>query len=110
MRRALTCMLMLTFTLPGCAPFVGGRPLVTTQSAGCSSLLPDEWKKPVDAPPIPDGDTVGDWISYGDQATGKIDILNERLHAAITINERCEARDAAAVKKAGRGFFRGLVG
>ena len=81
---------------------------MTTQSAGCSSLLPAEWAKGVAGAPLPEGDTVGDWIAFGDAQTGKLDQANERTKAAIGIVERCEARDAAAVKRATRRKFLGL--
>lgn len=81
-----------------------------TQSAACSSLLPDEWKKAVQAPPLPDGETVGDYVAFADATLGKLDIVNDRLLSALGIVSRCEARDAAAVKKAGRGFFGRLLG
>jgi len=58
---------------------------------------------------LPDGNTVGDWIAFGDAQTGRLDQANERTKASIGIVERCEARDAAAVKKAGRGFFGRLL-
>jgi hypothetical protein len=93
-----------------CAACVGGPPIVTAQSAGCSSLLPGEWKRGVAGAPLPDGDTVGDWIAFGDAQTGKLDQANERTTAAIGIVERCEQRDKAAVKRATRGFFGRLFG
>lgn len=73
---------------------------MTTQSAGCSSLIPNEWKTAVVAPDLPNGNTVGDWEVFADAVTGKLDIANDRTVSAIGIVERCEARDAAAVKQA----------
>lgn len=60
--------------------------------------------------PLPDGDTVGDWISFADAQTGKLDQANGRTKDAISIVERCEARDQAAVKRATRGFWGRLFG
>lgn len=82
-----------------------GPPIVTTQSAACSTLLPTEWSQGVAPAPLPDGDTVGDWIAFGDAQTGKLDQANGRTKDAIGIVSRCEARDAKAVKAASRGFF-----
>jgi hypothetical protein len=96
---------MLAFGLSACA-----TPVVTTQSASCSSLIPDSWTVGVASAPIPDGNTVGDWIAFGDAQTGKLDQANGRTKDAIEIQRRCEARDAAAVKKATRGFFGRLFG
>jgi hypothetical protein len=54
---------------------------------------------------IPAGDTVGDWIAFGDAQTGKLDQANGRTKDVIGITKRCEERDRRAVKRAGRGFF-----
>lgn len=102
MRHSILCVALL---LSACA----GTPVVTTVPASCSSLLPEEWKNGVAGAPLPDGDTVGDWIAFGDAQTGKLDQANERTKAAIGIVTRCEARDAAAVKKATRKRFIGVL-
>jgi hypothetical protein len=83
---------------------------VTANAVGCSSLLPLDWKQGVAGAPLPDGTTVGDWISFGDAQTGKLDQANGRTKDAIEVVERCEARDKAAVKRASRGFFGRLFG
>ena len=71
---------------------------MATPSA-CSSLLPDEWRKGVAGAPLPAGETVGDWIAFGDAQTAQLDKANDRYGAAVGIVSRCEARDAAAVKR-----------
>lgn len=53
---------------------------------------------------------MGDWISFADAQTGKLDMANGRTRDAIGIVERCEKRDAEAVKRATRGFFGRLFG
>lgn len=85
-------------------------PIVSASSASCAALLPAEWKLGVAGAPLPDGTTVGDWIVFADAQTGKLDQANGRTKDAIGIVERCEARDAAAVKKVTRGFFGRLFG
>jgi hypothetical protein len=50
---------------------------------------------------------VGDWISFADAQTGRLDQANGRTRDAIELVSRCEARDAAAVKSA-RPRFLGL--
>jgi len=57
---------------------------------------------------LPDGNTVGDWIVFGDAQTARLDQANSRTKDAIEIQRRCEARDAAAVKKATRRRFLGI--
>lgn len=71
----------------------------------CSSLLPDDWKRGVDGADLPTGDDVGDWIAFGDAQTGQLDKSNDRYRAAIGIVERCEARDAEAIRNSRRRFL-----
>lgn len=105
MIRSTLLLVTLAAALSACA-----APIVTTHSASCSSLLPPEWKQGVAGAPLPEGNTVSDWIVFGDAQTGKLDQANGRTKDAIGIVERCESRDAAAVKKATRGFFGRIFG
>jgi hypothetical protein len=91
-----------------CGACASGPPIVIPHAAGCSSLIPDEWRKGVAGADIPAGDTVGDWIAFGDAQTGKLDIANDRTVSALSIVSRCEARDAAAIKSATRPRFLGI--
>ena len=59
---------------------------------------------------LPEGVTVGDWVAFADAQTGKLDEANGRTRDTIGIVERCEARDAEAVKRARRGWLARLVG
>ena len=101
---------ILLFAMPALAACVGGPPIVTTSGAGCAMLLPAEWRAGIVAAPLPDGVTVGDWVAFADAQTGKLDEANGRTRDAIGIVERCEGRNAAAVKTARRGWLRRLVG
>ena len=89
-------MLSTMLALPGCVS--AGR-IVAIPSA-CSALLPQEWQTPVPGAPLPESETVGDWISFGDQQTAQLDKANDRTISAIGIVSRCEVRDAEAVKRA----------
>lgn len=82
-------------TLAACA-----GPTVLSTPNSCTTLIPVEWKQGVAGAELPSGDTVGDWVAFADAQTGKLDQANGRTRDAIGIIERCEARDAAAVKKA----------
>jgi hypothetical protein len=94
--------LCLSFcALSACA----GPPIVTASSANCSSLLPTEWKQGVAGAPLPEGQTIADWIVFGDAQTGKLDQANSRTRDSIGIIERCEARDKEAVKRATHRFL-----
>lgn len=104
MRTILAATLILSVS--ACA----GAPVVTATPSSCATLLPSEWKQGVEGAPLPVGDTVADWEVFGDAQTGKLDQANARTKDAIGIVERCEARDAAAIKRASRGFFGRLFG
>ena len=92
--------LILLFVIASC-----GVPVVTSTPASCATLLPGEWRQGVAGADLPSGDTVADWIVFGDAQTGKLDQANGRTKDAIGIVERCESRDAAAVKKATRSWL-----
>jgi hypothetical protein len=91
---------LVILLLAGCA-----GPTVISTPNSCASLLPQEWRQGVAGAEMPTGDTVGDWIAFGDAQTGKLDQANGRTKDAIGIVERCEARDAAAVKRATRRWW-----
>lgn len=93
-------------TLSACA----GTPVVTAASSGCAALLPASWREGVPPPPLPDGDTVGDWVAFGDAAIGKLDVANGRTRDAIEVVTRCEQRDREAVKRGSRGWLARLFG
>jgi len=61
--------------------------------------------KPVEGADLPDGETVGDWIVFGDQQTGKLDIANDRIVNGRDTVARCEARDREAIKRGSRGWL-----
>lgn len=96
---------VLAMTLSACA----GTPIVTASASSCSALLPPNWVNGVPGAPLPDGESVGDWISFADAQTGRLDQANGRTRDAIEIVQRCEARDANAVKRATRRKFLGLL-
>lgn len=101
-----TILAAIALSLNACA----GAPIVTAAPSSCATLLPAEWKNGVEGAPLPVGDTVADWEVFADAQTGKLDQANGRTVDAIGIVERCEARDATAIKKASRGFFGRLFG
>src|SRR3954469_9334350 len=58
-----------------CAACVGAPPIVTTPNA-CSTLIPDSWRAPVAGADLPEGNTVADWVAFGDAQTGQLDKAN----------------------------------
>ena len=102
--------LILLCAMPALTGCAGGPPIVMMSGAGCAALLPSEWRGGVTPAALPDGVTVGDWVAFADAQTGKLDEANGRTRDAIGIVERCERRDAEAVKRAKRGWQGRLVG
>ncbi len=96
---ALTRLLPVACAMLALQACVGVPPIVATPSA-CSSLIPDSWKDGVPGAPLPDGNTVGDWIAFGDAQAAQLDKANGRTTDTIGIIARCEDRDAKAVKRA----------
>jgi hypothetical protein len=101
----MKAILALSVILAGCT-----GPTVLSTPNSCATLLPQEWKQGVAGAELPSGDTVGDWIAFGDAQTGKLDMANGRTKDAIGIIERCEERDRKAVKRATGGFFSRIFG
>ena len=84
---------------------------MTASAADCAGLLPASWKAGVAAAELPpEPASVGDWISFADAQTGRLDQANGRTADAIGIVERCEARERAALKSARRGWLARLFG
>jgi hypothetical protein len=88
--------LILALLLGGC---VSAGPIIAAPSS-CSTLIPDSWRAGVEGAPLPDGETIGDWLAFADAQTGRLDVANDRLASSLHIVSACEARDAAAVKRA----------
>ncbi len=107
MRAAPMRLSILMPLLLACAACAGAPPIAAIPSA-CSTLIPGSWHDPVPGAPLPDGRTVGDWIAFGDAQTAQLDKANGRTGDALDIISRCEARDAAAVKKVARRKMLGL--
>ena len=73
--------------------------MLNRAAASCSTLLPDAWREPVAGAPLPAGETVGEWVAFGDAQTGRLDLANDRTRATREIVERCETRDREAEAK-----------
>ena len=94
---AAACLL----TLSGC---VTSGPIIAADS-DCSGFIPQAWRSPVPGAELPAGDTVGDWIAFGDRQTGQLDKANGRMADTLHIIGECERRSAAAVKRSKPKFL-----
>lgn len=73
--------------------------MVNRPASSCATLIPDDWRMPVAGAALPSGDAAGEWVAFADAQTGQLDKANDRTAASISIVEKCEARDADAVKR-----------
>jgi hypothetical protein len=121
-RIKLTLGASLMLAVAGCV----GSPVIVATPSACSTLLPAEWEQGVghaaspDAAPAKPTDQPGllawtlnelkKWTGFAVEEAAHVDQADGRTKDAIGIVERCEARDAAAVKKSTRGFFGRIFG
>lgn len=91
-------------TLSAC---ISAGPIVASPTS-CSTLIPGIWRDGVEGAPLPDGETIGDWIAFSDAQTGRLDVANGRTADSLAIIERCEERDREAVQRS-RPKFLGLL-
>ena len=105
---SLSILLPLALASTACA---GAPPIVTASAADCAGLLPASWKSGIAGADLPPDDaSAGDWIAFADAQTGRLDQANGRTADAISIVERCEAREREALKRAKAGWWSRLTG
>jgi hypothetical protein len=61
----------------------------------CGALVPESLRRAVPAPALPEGGTVGDWVTYADAATGRLDEANANKTAVVEILDACDAQHEA---------------
>lgn len=109
LRPLAIAMLLPSALLAGC-----GHTVISPAASPCSDLLPSDWLGGVPPAPLPESAKLADghddarpWQAWGIEQTGQLEKANGRYADGIGIVKRCEARDAAAVKRA-RPKFLGL--
>lgn len=90
--------ILLSAALAGALSACASQPVISRPASACSTLVPDAWRQGVPSADLPAQDAVGPWIAFGDAQTGQLDKANGRTADTITIVEKCEVRDAEAVK------------
>jgi hypothetical protein len=75
--------------------------------------VPADWAKGVEHAPAPaqEADALAQmkaWIGFATAEAAHVEMANARTRDALGIIERCEARDAQAVKLVARRRFLGL--
>lgn len=54
---------------------------------------------------LPAGNSVGDWVAFGDAQTAQLDKANDRYVAGVGIVQRCEDRDALAIARSRKSWW-----
>ena len=104
--KPLIALLLLSPLVGGCA----GSTQVLAPTVGCSSLIPAGWTDPVPSAALPPADALeADWQVFGIEQTGQLARANGRTSDVVQIVTSCEARDAAAVRRIERSWWRRLV-
>ena len=105
LKLALMPMLLL---VPGC---VSSPPIIASKAA-CSTLVPETWRAGVGVgkigavePTATDLERLKIWQQFAIDTVGRVITADSRTADTIGIIERCEARDAAAVRKARPRFL-----
>jgi hypothetical protein len=96
-------LIAMSLAVSGC---VSAGPILA-ETGSCSDYIPVAWRLPVPGADLPAGDTVGDWIVFGDQQTAQLDKSNGRLADTLHIVGECERRSKEAVRRS-RPRFLGL--
>lgn len=88
------------------ALFVTGCATVTPRAAlDCGALIGPTLRADVSGADLPVGNTVGDWVAFGDAQTGKLDDANGRRSAVVEIVDRCQAEQARLSRPRFFGLF-----
>lgn len=95
---------LLTGTATAVSGCVTAGPILA-ETGECSAYVPDAWREPVPGADLPEGDIVGDWISFGDRQTAQLDKANGRQTDTLHIIGECERRAKAAVQRSRPKFL-----
>lgn len=94
-------LLLATLLLPllaACQPM-----RITPPAARCSSMIPSDWAKGIEAVPLPGFETVGEVLTAFIDQSARLQMANDRQRDSIAIMQRCEELLNASQKK--RGLF-----
>jgi hypothetical protein len=79
---------------------------VTASAAlNCAALIGPTLRADVPPADLPAGNTVGDWVAFGDAQTGKLDDANGRRAAVVEIADRCQAEQERLSRRKFLGLF-----
>ena len=54
---------------------------------------------------LPRDNTIGEWVAFGDDQTGRLETANDRKNTALWIVGQCESEYQAAVDRLNRRWY-----
>lgn len=78
---------------------------ILAEAGNCSSYIPTAWREPVPGADLPEGNSVGEWISFADREAAQLDKSNGRLADTLHIVGECETRAAKAIERSRPKFL-----
>lgn len=69
----------------------GCASIVTTPPADCLAFIPESWKKPIEAAPLPAGNDLPAWVTFGVEQSGQLQKSTDRTADVLHIIGQCEA-------------------
>lgn len=105
MRRTLLKPLALLATLAAVL-CVGACHTVTASPAlNCGALIGPTLRSDVPTADLPAGNTVGEWVAFGDAQTGKLEDANGRRAAVVEIVDNCQREQERLGRRKLFGLF-----
>lgn len=60
----------------------------------CASLIGPTLRAETEAAALPEENTIGGWVSFGDAQTGRLEVAEAKRKAVIEITDGCQAAQA----------------
>jgi hypothetical protein len=87
--RATPLAMLAALALSACA---SAPPIETTRPViDCVGLIPERIRASVPPPALPQANTVGEWVAFGDGAVAALEIANDRKETVLAIMQACQA-------------------
>jgi hypothetical protein len=72
--------------------------------------LEDDLAHQIEAAPLPEGDSQGEWVANVDAQIGRLDTANRNGAAGLNVIAKCEERDKKAAERLSGPFWRRWLG
>ncbi len=79
--------------------------MTPSAALNCGALIGPTLRTDVVGADLPAGNTVGEWVAFGDAQTGKLEDANGRRAAVVEIVDRCQAEHARLTRPRFLGLF-----